>query len=153
MNILLINCSPVRNGATAEIIKIAHTFLEKNIPFTVFVLMIITFRSAKGVEPATKQQNAFKRMMYKKLLQNWSGRIVSSASLLLIGQMFPVSSRHLLTAVHHGAIPTNHMQKSAAAKKVTLLHCALVQIRKNVIELLRVLSTFMVIWKLFLAET
>lgn len=29
MNILLINCSPVRNGATAEIIKIVNTFLEK----------------------------------------------------------------------------------------------------------------------------
>lgn len=29
MKILLINCSPVRNGATAEIIKTAHSFLEK----------------------------------------------------------------------------------------------------------------------------
>ena len=28
MNILLINCSPVRNGATAEIIKTVHSFLE-----------------------------------------------------------------------------------------------------------------------------
>jgi Multimeric flavodoxin WrbA len=29
MNILLINCSPVQNGATAEIIKIVNSFLEK----------------------------------------------------------------------------------------------------------------------------
>ena len=28
MKILLINCSPVRNGATAEIIKIVHTYFE-----------------------------------------------------------------------------------------------------------------------------
>ncbi len=28
MNILLVNCSPVRNGATAEIIKSVHSFLE-----------------------------------------------------------------------------------------------------------------------------
>lgn len=30
MNILLINCSPVRNGATAEIIKTVHSFLERS---------------------------------------------------------------------------------------------------------------------------
>lgn len=29
MNVLLVNCSPVRNGATAEIINIAQSFLEK----------------------------------------------------------------------------------------------------------------------------
>lgn len=29
MNVLLVNCSPVRNGATAEIIKIVHSFLDK----------------------------------------------------------------------------------------------------------------------------
>ncbi len=28
MNILLINCSPVRNGATAEIVKTVHSFLD-----------------------------------------------------------------------------------------------------------------------------
>lgn len=28
MNVLLVNCSPVRNGATAEIIKIVSSFLE-----------------------------------------------------------------------------------------------------------------------------
>ena len=29
MNILLVNCSPVRNGATAETIKIVHSFLNE----------------------------------------------------------------------------------------------------------------------------
>lgn len=29
MNVLLVNCSPVRNGATAEVIKIVHSFLDK----------------------------------------------------------------------------------------------------------------------------
>jgi multimeric flavodoxin WrbA len=30
MNILVINCSPVRNGATAEIVNIVSEYMKKN---------------------------------------------------------------------------------------------------------------------------
>ncbi len=54
--------------------------MQKNIPFTVFVLMIMIFHSAKDVEPATKQQSVYKRMICQKSLRNLSGQIILSVS-------------------------------------------------------------------------
>lgn len=63
MNILLINCSPVQNGATAEIIKIVNSYLEKNIIQKVFVLMIMILNFAKAAGAAIKLQSVSRMMM------------------------------------------------------------------------------------------
>ena len=42
--------------------------------------MIMIFHSAKDVEPATKQQSVYKRMICQKSLRNLSGQIILSVS-------------------------------------------------------------------------
>lgn len=152
MNILLINCSPVRNGATAEIVKTACIFLKKNILFTVFVLMTILFHSAEDAEPVIKQQNVYRKMMCQKSLRNLNGQIVLSVFPHPTGQTFQVNSKRLSTDVHRGATLMSHMTKFAVEKKDMLSLCALVLTCGNAIELLRVSNIFMGIWKLSLVE-
>ena len=41
MKVLIMNCSPVRNGATAEIVNIVTACLEKNMMLKTYVLMIM----------------------------------------------------------------------------------------------------------------
>lgn len=63
MNVLVINCCPVKNGATAEIVDYISRYAEKeNIVKTVCVdAMIYTF--AKDAAIVTKQQAVFRAMI------------------------------------------------------------------------------------------
>lgn len=41
MKVLVMNCSPVRNGATAEIVNIVTARLKRNMMLKTYVLMIM----------------------------------------------------------------------------------------------------------------
>lgn len=147
MNILLINCSPVRNGATAEIIKTVHSFWSVHTRYTISASMIMRFTTVRAAEAATRRQNVYRKMMCKRSLQNLSGRTALSVSPCPTGQMFPVNSNHLSTAAHRGATPMSRTKSSALAKRATPSRCGLVQTCGNATELLKVLNTFMGIWR------
>ena len=63
MKALIINCSPVKNGATAEITEIISNVLKEKYDIQ-YVSMIIGSDFVKGAEPATVQLSVFKRMMW-----------------------------------------------------------------------------------------
>ena len=56
MNALIINCSPVRTGATAEIVKIVSEQLSER--YSVKSICIIAMHFVKAVAHVIAQQNA-----------------------------------------------------------------------------------------------
>lgn len=63
MKVLVINCSPVRNGATAEIVKIVTDCLVKRHNAKNICIDDYDINFAKDVEHVILQQSAFKKMM------------------------------------------------------------------------------------------
>ena len=63
MNALIINCSPVKNGATAEIVKIAEECIKEKYDTTTVCIGDYKINFCKGSEPAIRQQNVFNMMI------------------------------------------------------------------------------------------
>lgn len=63
MNALIINCSPVKNGATAEIVKIANDCIKHKYDTTTVCIDDYKFNFVKAAEPVIQQQNVFNMMI------------------------------------------------------------------------------------------
>ena len=63
MNILIINCSPVRNGATADIVNLVKEHVEEGNVVKSVCIDDYDIKLCRDVENVMKQQNAFKKMM------------------------------------------------------------------------------------------
>ena len=63
MKVLVMNCSPVRNGATAEIVNIVTACLEKKHDVNNICIDDYDIKFAKDVELVIIQQNVFRMTM------------------------------------------------------------------------------------------
>ena len=63
MKVLVMNCSPVRNGATAEIVNIVTARLKKKYDVKNICIDDYDIKFAKDVELVIIQQNVFRMTM------------------------------------------------------------------------------------------
>ena len=107
MNILIINCSPVRNGATAEIVNLVKEHVEEGNVVKSVCIDDYDIKLCKGCRKCHETAKCFQEDDVDKLMvtYDWADKIVS------VGQIFLDSLRYLLIDVHLGVIHINHMQK------------------------------------------
>lgn len=79
MNVLLINCSPVRNGATAEIVKIANTYLAEDFNTKVICIDDYEINYCKGCRACHKTAKCVQNDDVLKVIAEyeWADIIVS----------------------------------------------------------------------------
>lgn len=79
MKILLINCSPVRNGATAEIIKIVYSFFESQHVVSSICIDDYDIKFCKGCRSCHKTAKCFQDDDVDKVIEqyNWADIIIS----------------------------------------------------------------------------
>lgn len=117
MNALIINCSPVRTGATAEIAGIVSEQLSDSFSTRSICIDDYQFGFCRGCKSCHTtarcvQQDDVELMMNEF---EWADMIVWSH--LPIGVIFLANSRHSLTDARPGAIPMNPMLPSAGVRK------------------------------------
>ena len=79
MNILLVNCSPVRNGATAEIIKIIHSFLSEKHDIRSICIDDYDIKFCKGCRSCHKTAKCVQNDDVIKIIEEyeWADIIIS----------------------------------------------------------------------------
>lgn len=79
MNVLLVNCSPVRNGATAEIIKMVHFFLHKEHDIRSICIDDYNINFCKGCRSCHKTANCVQNDDVIKIMEQyeWADIIIS----------------------------------------------------------------------------
>lgn len=79
MNVLLINCSPVRNGATAEIIKIVHSFLYERHDIRSICIDDYDIKFCKGCRSCHKTAKCIQNDDVIKIMEQyeWADIIIS----------------------------------------------------------------------------
>lgn len=79
MNVLLINCSPVRNGATAEIIKIVHSFLDERHDIRSICIDDYDIKFCKGCRSCHKTAKCIQNDDVIKIMEQyeWADIIIS----------------------------------------------------------------------------
>lgn len=79
MNILLINCSPVRSGATAEIINIVYTYLEATYTVRKICIDDYDIKFCKGCRTCHKTATCIQNDDVVKVLKqyDWADIIIS----------------------------------------------------------------------------
>lgn len=65
MNILIINCSPVKNGATAEIVSFVSTYTKINNDARCVRIDDFDIKFCKGCGNVMQQQSVFKKMIQR----------------------------------------------------------------------------------------
>lgn len=79
MNILIINCSPVRNGATAEIVNIVSQFLHNGNTIKTICIDDFDIKYCKGCRKCHTTAECFQHDDTKKIISyyEWADKIVS----------------------------------------------------------------------------
>lgn len=79
MNILVINCSPVRDGATAEIVRLVKEFTEEGNTVRAVCIDDYEIHLCKGCRACHKTAACFQSDDVNKLMElyDWADRIVS----------------------------------------------------------------------------
>lgn len=79
MKILLINCSPVRNGATAEIIKFVHSFFESEHDVRSICIDDYDIKFCKGCRSCHKTAKCVQNDDVNKIIEqyDWADIIIS----------------------------------------------------------------------------
>lgn len=79
MKILLINCSPVRNGATAEIIKFVHFFFESEHDIRSICIDDYDIKFCKGCRSCHKTAKCVQNDAVNKIIEqyDWADIIIS----------------------------------------------------------------------------
>ena len=79
MKILVINCSPVRNGATAEIVSIVKKCVEKENTVDTVCIDDFEIKLCKGCRKCNEIAECFQEDDVVKLMKkyDWADRIVS----------------------------------------------------------------------------
>ena len=83
MNILIINCSPVKNGATAEIVSFVSTYTKINNDARCVRIDDFDIKFCKGCRQCHATTKCFQEDDTKKLIEQyvWADRIVSVSQL------------------------------------------------------------------------
>ena len=122
MKALIINCSPVRTGATAEIAKLVSEQLSAKYSVKSICIDDYSFSFCKGCRSC---HNTAKCVMSDAIvienIMNMMRQILSSLFLHHIGLIFRDNLRHSLTDVLHGAIHMSHMHQLSPERKDTPL--------------------------------
>ena len=79
MNILVINCSPVKNGATAEIVKLVSEYVNDGNNVKTLCIDDYEVKYCKGCRRCHKTAECFQEDDVKKIVEQyeWADRIVS----------------------------------------------------------------------------
>lgn len=79
MKVLLVNCSPVKNGATAEIVRTVHAALETKHEIRSICIDDYDIRFCKGCRSCHKTAECVQKDDVPKVMAayEWAGRIVS----------------------------------------------------------------------------
>lgn len=79
MNILIINCSPVKNGATAEIVNLVNTYTKQNNDVRCVCIDDFDIKFCKGCRQCHTTAECFQKDDTEKLIEHykWADRIVS----------------------------------------------------------------------------
>lgn len=79
MKILIINCSPVRNGATAEIVKLAETFLGSGNQVRSICIDDYDIKFCRGCRSCHKTAQCFQQDDMQRVMEEleWADRIIS----------------------------------------------------------------------------
>ncbi len=79
MNILIINCSPVRNGATGEIVNLVKRYLEVGNEVRAVCIDDYEIKLCKGCRKCHETAKCFQEDDVEKLMElyNWADTIVS----------------------------------------------------------------------------
>ena len=79
MNILVINCSPVKSGATAEIVKLVSEFVNDGNDVKTLCIDDYEVKYCKGCRRCHKTAECFQKDDVKKIMEQyeWADRIVS----------------------------------------------------------------------------
>lgn len=79
MNILIINCSPVRNGATAEIVTLAARYLGRDNQIKTVCIDDYEIKFCKGCRSCHTTAECFQEDDVRKLIEQyeWADKIIS----------------------------------------------------------------------------
>ena len=79
MNILIINCSPVKNGATSEIVNLVNTYTKENNDVRCVCIDDFDIKFCKGCRQCHTTAECFQKDDTEKLIEHykWADRIVS----------------------------------------------------------------------------
>lgn len=79
MNILIVNCSPVKNGATAEIVSLVGTYTKRNNRIRCICIADFDIKFCKGCRQCHTTAECFQEDDTKKLMEQyaWADKIVS----------------------------------------------------------------------------
>ena len=79
MNILVVNCSPVKNGATAEIVNLVSTYTKENNQVRCVCIDDFDIKFCKGCRQCHTTAECFQEDDTKKLMEQyiWADKIVS----------------------------------------------------------------------------
>ena len=119
MQALIINCSPVRTGATAEIVKLVSEQLSPRYSVKSICIDDYTYTFCRGCRSC---HNTAKCVMSDAaVIENMMRQILLSPFLRHTGPISPGSLRHSSTDVHLGAIHTNPMHLLSLVRRDMLL--------------------------------
>ena len=111
MKVLVMNCSPVRNGATAEIVNIVTACLEKKHDVKNICIDDYDIKFCKGCRKCHTTAKCVQKDDVDRIIEQyeWADVIISVSP--SFGQIYRDNLKLLLIDVLLGAIRMNHMQK------------------------------------------
>ena len=145
--LLLINCSPVRNGATAEILRMAQEALAAAFDTKAVCIDDYPIALCRGCRSC--------HLTAACVIDDGAQQLISEMEaadvILCVAPSYwptcPVSSRCSLTGVRPGVIPTSHTPPSAAAKRAMPSPCAPAQVCGSASGFWKPSAIFMVTWR------
>lgn len=111
MKVLVINCSPVRNGATAEIVRIVIDCLEKKHNVKNICIDDYDINFCKGCRTCHTTAKCVQKDDVDSIIEQYEWADIIISVLHRIGQIYRDNLNLLLIDVLLGATRMNHMQK------------------------------------------
>ena len=118
MNALIINCSPVKNGATAEIVKIANDCIKQKYDTTTVCIDDYKFNFCKGCRTCHSTAKCIQHDDFDSLIKEFEKADIIISVAPSYWADVPGQFKASLTGVLHGAILMNRMQVFQKGKKV-----------------------------------
>ena len=108
MKILVINCSPVRNGATAEIVNIVSSYMEKENEVKSICIDDYNIQFCKGCRTCHQTARCILKDDTTKLISEyeWADKIISVSP----SYWADIPGQFKVLDVHRGVIHMNLMQ-------------------------------------------
>lgn len=122
MNILVVNCCPVRNGATAEIVKLVGQYVNDGNEVRTICIDDYDVRFCKGCRKCHETAKCFQEDDVIKIMKQYEWQIKPYPFLHRIGPIFRGNLKSLSTDVRRGAIHTSLTHPYPLEKRDIPLH-------------------------------